>query len=258
MSYIDSTSSPLQGRHLLVLGAAGEIGESLVAEAIARGATVTAMSRSDTRLDSLRERLALDTRLTPRIAMAFRPFVGELNTEADSDTLRQAMLNSGEPIDGVIASLGGWRQGTPVIATALGSWHETLAQSLTAHFLAARALLPLLAARAGSSYSFINGGAAISPVPGAGPMCVSAAAQLMLMRVLADELAHDVVRINALVLATPVLSRSRPSGPVTWLTAPGVGQYAARLASDEGVSLRGQIITLRDARDLEQLPRRER
>ncbi|HYW50442.1 MAG TPA: SDR family NAD(P)-dependent oxidoreductase [Gemmatimonadaceae bacterium] len=248
-------SLPLQGRHLLVLGAAGEIGESLVAECMAMGAVVTAMSRSAERLETLRGRLVSDARLSARVDESFKPLVAALDTEADSDALRESASAASRPIDGVIASLGGWRQGAAVTATSLDGWREVLDQSLTAHFLAARALLPVLADRAGASYCFVNGGAALSPAPGAGPMCVSAAGQLMLMRALAVEHARAAVRVNALVLSTPVLSRSRPTGPASWLTAGGVGQYAARLASEEGASVRGHVIPLNSVRDLEWLPR---
>jgi hypothetical protein len=59
--------------------------------------------------------------------------------------------------------------------------------------------------------------------------------------VLASEHRHEPIRINALVLGTPIVSRSRPDGDADWLTSEEVGQYVAWLVSDRS-AMRGQII----------------
>lgn len=102
--------------------------------------------------------------------------------------------------------------------------------SLTAHFIAARTFLPTIAKTPGSSYTLINGGAAMHPVPGAGPVSVSAAAQLMLGNALATEHQDQPVRINNLLLATPVKTRSRGQTPPDWISADDAGRYCVALA----------------------------
>ena len=144
-------------------------------------------------------------------------------------------------LDIVVASLGGWWQKGPLIFSTLEDWNRVLANNLTPHYLAATALMPMINKRAGSSYVFISGAAADVPVPNSGLMSVSANAELMLMRVLASEHRHEPIRINALVLGTPIVSRSRPEGDADWLTSEEVGQYVAWLVSDRS-STRGQII----------------
>ena len=61
------------------------------------------------------------------------------------------------------------------------------------------------------------------------------------MRVLASEHRHEPIRINALVLGTPIVSRIKPDGDTDWLTAEEVGQYVAWLVSSRSTT-RGQII----------------
>jgi NAD(P)-dependent dehydrogenase (short-subunit alcohol dehydrogenase family) len=72
-------------------------------------------------------------------------------------------------------------------------------------------------------------------------MSISAHAQLMLMRVLASEHRHEPVRVNSLVLGTPVVTRTRPEGDADWLTVEEVGKYVTWLISDQSKT-RGQII----------------
>lgn len=48
----------------------------------------------------------------------------------------------------------------------------------TAHFVVAKTFLPDLAGRPGASYTFIDGGAGLMPIPGSGPISVSAAGEL--------------------------------------------------------------------------------
>ncbi len=88
--------------------------------------------------------------------------------------------------------------------------------------------MPLLQISKGS-YTLINGGGALHPVPTAGPVSASAAAQLMLGSVLAAENKNFGVRVNNLVLATPIKTRSRPNGQPGWLTADDAGRYCLKL-----------------------------
>lgn len=239
---------PLTGRRIVVLGAAGEVGEGLVRQLARHGAHVVAVSRSAERLAALHEALR-DTS-----SGSITTHVGDVGHEESAMRLRDGLLARDEPFDAVVASLGGWRQGPPLTNTPLAAWHETLDQSLTAHFLAARALLPVIADREGASYTLINGGAALRAVPGAGAMCVSAAGQRMLAEALAVEHRERAVRVNALLLASFVRTRSRPTTPGETISADDVGTYAAYLASDAAREVHGATVVFEHPRALEGLP----
>ncbi len=239
---VAAASGPLSGTRLVVLGAAGEIGEGLVREALRHGADVVAVSRSSERLAALEASLRT-ANLHNTWTRRFTPLQGGVHSEAGAEALAAFFSETTRRPVAVIASLGGWRQGAFVTDTALSVWHEAFEQSLTAHMLAARALLPLIATEEGASYTLVNGGAALRAVPGAGAMCVSAAGQLMLMRVLSAEYKQDPVRINTLLLDTPVRTRSRLVGPPSWISASDAGAAGAYLAS-RASTLRGEVLVL--------------
>jgi uncharacterized protein YbjT (DUF2867 family) len=74
---------------------------------------------------------------------------------------------------------------------------------------------------------------------------------VMLKDVLAKEHEDRAVRINTL-LATPILTRSRPQGRPGWLTADDAGAYAAYLAS-EAAGVRGETIIFERRSQLDDL-----
>lgn len=112
--------------------------------------------------------------------------------------------------------------------------------------------LPAIREQTDSSYTFINGGGALHPVPTAGPVSVSAAAQLMLQKVFSAEHEAFPVRINSLVLATPVKTRSRGQTPPDWISADEAGQYCVALAQG---NTSGETIIFENA---DQLPQDEK
>lgn len=242
-----STVAPLDGRRVAVLGAAGDVGEGLVRRLLAHGAQVSAVSRNADRLRALADRLDV-TRPTSELAGDARArltlHVADVGHPDDGPRLRDALAE--EALHGVVVSLGGWRQGARVVDMSVAVWQEALDQSLGAHHHAARLLLPLVQDVSHGSYTLINGGAAQHPVPGAGAMCVAAAAQLMLKDVLAAEHQNDAVRVNTLLLATPVRTRSRPSGADGWISADDAGNWASYLLSPVSAH-RGATVVL-DAR----------
>lgn len=238
----------LDGKVVLIAGGAGEVGEGLVRGFLRNGATVIVPSRSADKLDQLHRQV--DQYGLERLVT----LVADTGTLAGVETLRDHIGRVVGQLDAVVASLGGWWQGQPLTEISVDLWHQLIDQGLTAHFVFARTFLPIIADQPGSSYTLINGAGALSAVPQAGPISISAAAQLMLKDVLAAEYENSRVRINSLVLATPVVTRSRPKGRANWLTADAAGEYAAFLASDAALNLRGETIIFRDKKQLEELP----
>jgi 3-oxoacyl-[acyl-carrier protein] reductase len=215
----------LDGQAVLVAGGAGAVGEGIVRGLLAAGAAVVVPSREQSRLDALRERLpgdALDR---------FTPVVGNVGTIKGADALRDQLVALGRRVDHAVASLGGWSVGAPLAELQIGDWRRVLDDNLTAHFVAARTFLPLVAAREGGSYTFITGPAGETPVANAGPLSVAVAGQLMLKRAFAQEFRHTGVRVNEVMVYSPV-TRDRPvaAGPGT-ITAEEIGEFVAFLAS---------------------------
>lgn len=227
------SSTTLQNTKALVLGGAGEVGEGIVRQLLDRGATVAAVSRSSEKLEALQDRLNGNDRLVS--------VTGDVGSEDGAAALAKAVAAELGTPDAVIASLGGWWQGKPVVEIDLELWQRLLDNSLTSHFLAAKTFLPMLADRSGSSYTMINGAGAMYPVPTAGPIVASAAGQLMLGRVLAAEHQDRSVRINMLVLNSQVVTRSSPAGRPGQLSADDAGAYVSHLVAPS-TTTRGETI----------------
>jgi 3-oxoacyl-[acyl-carrier protein] reductase len=232
----------LHEKIVLIAGGAGEVGEGIVRAFLAEGATVVVPSRSAKKLRALRSSQTDDGALITKVA--------DVGTEDGPALLRDWIADEVGPLDAVVASLGGWWQGRPLTDVSLDTWHEVLDMGLTTHFNVAKTFIPVLAGRPGANYTFINGAAGLDPIPGAGPLSVSSAGQFMLKDVMAAE--NETVRINTLVLATPVRTRSRPDGDEDWLTADDAGAYAVYLAGDAATDTHGETIVF-ESRD--QMPK---
>lgn len=227
----------LKGRIALVLGGAGEVGEGITRALLAAGAAVAVASRDNGRLSGVHDRLPVEW------DGRYVPIHGDISTPAGARGVRDRVEFVCGRCDIVVASLGGWWQKAPVIFTELADWQAAMASNLTLHYLAATTFLPLVHKRPGSSYVFINGAVAEVPVPNAGLSSVAAHAQLMLMRVLASEHRHEPVRINTVLVGTPVVSRLRPEGDDDWLRAEEVGRFVAGLVAPAD-GPRGEVVRL--------------
>ena len=232
--------STLAEQTVLIAGGTGEVGEGLVRQILRTGATVIVPSRSPARLDQLRHLLAgenTDNLITKQ---------GDVGSMEGAQALRDEI----NTLHHVVASLGGWWQGKPLTDISLEQWHDLIHMGLHAHFILAKTFLPVIREQTGSSYTFINGGGALHPVPTAGPVSVSAAAQLMLQKVFSTEHEASPVRINSLVLATPVRTRSRGQGPPDWISADEAGRYCVALAQG---NTNGETIIFKIADQLPQM-----
>jgi NAD(P)-dependent dehydrogenase (short-subunit alcohol dehydrogenase family) len=210
------------GRVFVVLGGAGVAGECVTEALLGAGATVAVPSRSPDRLADLQAWLD-----TPNLHPFGYRAPDELVEVADDVAARLG------PIDGVVASLGGWWEGSPVLAIGDDRWAQVIADNLTSHVVAARTFLPRLVDRPGAVYLTLNGIAADRPVAGAGPICVTGAGQRMLLRVLAEELRGTRVRLHEIAIGTPVVTRHWDGRPIRpgWLTGTEVGAFVAGVAS---------------------------
>lgn len=192
------------------------------------GATVAVPSRERQRLDDLRERVGGADRLLG--------VVGDVAGAGDAGRVRDEIVATlGRP-DAVIAAVGGWASGPNLADTPLAEWDAILARNLRTHQVVASTYVPLLRGRPGATYGVIVGDTALQPAAGAGPVSVTAAAELMAARVLGVEERESGVQVLAFVLA-PVITRKRPSGRPEWLTAREVGEVvASRIAARAGLT----------------------
>lgn len=237
----------LSGRVVLVAGGAGTVGEWIVRVFLREGARVVVPSRSLERLSHLRDFVAHES---AESAGRLVTLLGDVGTIAGAEALRDELAQKGEalgPLDAVIASLGGsYDERLPLLQAPPEVWQRFQDNNLNAHYACARTFLPGLCERAGASYTLLGGLSAVLPIGKYGPVCVNSAAQLMLTRVLFEELKGSRVRLNQ-VMCGMVHTRARAAyARPEWITAEEIGEFLAFLVSPEGRMVANSVIQLGD------------
>ena len=229
--------SKLAGKIVYIAGGAGNVGEGIVRGCLKADATVITSSRSSDKLDRLRQ-LLKDTSTEKLITIE-----GGLGDFENAETLRDKILEQCDRLDAVVASLGGtWHKNIPLTEVSIDDWQKFLFTNLTTHFVTARTFLPVLARTKGSSYTFLGGGAAETPIPNYSVVAIPAAGQLMMAKVLMQEMKDSGVRINQIIVNSLVNTRaSKDKAQPDWITADEIGDYIAWLASDEGKVVNGTV-----------------
>jgi NAD(P)-dependent dehydrogenase (short-subunit alcohol dehydrogenase family) len=177
---------------VVVTGAAGALGEAVVAEFLASGRPVIAMGRAGARLDELGEQDGV------------HPVPADL---ANRDDVHAAFATADAlPVtpSALVALAGGFTPGklADVDEKSLDDlWRSNFGSA----FWAAQAIAPRLAARGGGSIITVGSKTAVQ---GKAPVAhaASKAAVVRLTQVLADELRQDRIRVNAVlpsVIDTP-------------------------------------------------------
>jgi NAD(P)-dependent dehydrogenase (short-subunit alcohol dehydrogenase family) len=186
-------------KSILVSGAGSAIGRSLARTLLARSEVkVFATSRSDERLEGLRDTLPLERRASlVTIVADAGDFGGASALAAQIETL------GGIDCAVAIFGRGDWTSG-PLLDLSPEEWRSVLDEMLTAHVAFARAMFPMLSRRPGSLYLSLGGGAAFQPMPEAGLMSIAAAGQTMLTRVLDRERGTRDPRVVELVVNAAV------------------------------------------------------
>jgi NAD(P)-dependent dehydrogenase (short-subunit alcohol dehydrogenase family) len=213
----------------VVVGGAGVAGECAVHALLARGATVVVPSRSPDRL------AALTAATRPEHVARLRTVVGDLGSEVGAESVRAEVVERVGPPRAIVASLGRWWEGADLVELPVRRWDGILRDNLTAHFLAARAFLPILDPHRSPVYVMLAGIAAELPVAGSAPISITGAAQRMMIQTLAVEDIGKRVRLHEVAIMTPIVTRHWNEGQPEpdWLTGDVVGEYLADVVAPD-------------------------
>ena len=96
------STSPIQGKKLLVFGASGNVGSGVAAAALDAGATVVLPARSPHTEAELRSKFA---RADAHVVL------GDVSDGRQADELARRIREEHGPLDHVVASLGAWWSG---------------------------------------------------------------------------------------------------------------------------------------------------
>jgi NAD(P)-dependent dehydrogenase (short-subunit alcohol dehydrogenase family) len=237
----------LNDQTVVVAGATGNVGPFVVRAALERGASVVAPSRSEEKLRGLREHLRqhVDETRVGRL----HTFVGDLGDERGAAVLLRRITEQVGTPDAVVASVGDYVAAPSLLDARAGELQRALDTAVLSHFVIARTFLPHLR-DSGGTYVFVQGPLAFELYPGYGGDLVSiaTAAQHMLFRALAQELADSPASVVELV--GHMYIRDRQAQPTSPLSGEAVGAFVAHLLSGAGEDLHGQSIQLRSPEQL--------
>jgi NAD(P)-dependent dehydrogenase (short-subunit alcohol dehydrogenase family) len=213
----------LSDKIIAVAGGTGSVGQGIVRTLLKEEATVIVPCRKKGSEKDLL--LNIQDLRSGKLHLIFE----NISEEKGALQIREDIHSIFGPIDMAVASLGGWWQGATLFDLEINSWQEILQNNLTSHFMAQKTFIPLLKNK--GSYMHINGLAAEEAIPKAGPLCMAAAAQKMMMKTLSLELQDTNIRTYELILGY-MKTRERilqKRCKDEWYTPEEVGEYIISL-----------------------------
>jgi NAD(P)-dependent dehydrogenase (short-subunit alcohol dehydrogenase family) len=212
-----------EGKAVLVTGAAGGIGASVVAKFRAEGARVAVADRDVSEID----------------ADAHLP--GDLLDAVYADGLPRAALDALGRLDVVVNNAGVITRG-PVTETTDADWARSVGVNVEAPFRISRAAIPLLAAAGGGAIVNTASCWGLRPGPNHAVYCMTKAALASLTQCMGMDHAHQGVRVNAVApneVNTPMLRRGfirRGFDPDTAVAELGQTVPLGRIAEPEDIA----------------------
>lgn len=236
----------LNGRIALVIGGAGQIGGAIARQLLQEGATVIVPSRSPDRLDRLQKQLG------DLANKCFVPLTGNIGNFEEAEKIGRTVRDRFGRIDTIVASLGGGWQSRSLLELNPDDWNRLIEDNLTTHFIAGRALLPILLRQGEGSYTIITRGE--KPDVGyPGSMAVAAAGLLALSKSFSEELKQSSVRLYEIRILPPVANSSHNRSDPSQVTSDQVGQLTVALAANCSDRLRGDSIILENHRQTQEI-----
>jgi NAD(P)-dependent dehydrogenase (short-subunit alcohol dehydrogenase family) len=220
-----------EGKVVLITGASGALGQTVVPSFAATGARVIAADRHPSSIQ----------------VEGCRDMKADVTDEADVRRLVDEVIRTAGRIDALINLVGGFAVGR-VVESDASLWHRMLTMNLTAAFLLSKAVLPHMMERRTGRIVHVAARAALEPFPGAAAYIVSKSGLVALIRALSLELAGSGVTVNGVLPATidtPANRSNMPDAdPSKWAKPESIAQTLIFLASKEASQINGALIPI--------------
>lgn len=191
---MDFKKNLLEGKVILVTGAAGGIGEVVSKTFAQHGATIILLGRSIPKLEKLYDQIEQAGFPQP----AIYPLNLEGATPHDYEELGNRLGEEFGRLDGIVhnaALLGGL---TPIEHYDIGRWYQVLQVNLSGPFMLTKACLPLLKQSQAASVIFTTDAMATQPKAYWGAYSVAKAGIENMSKMLAEESESQNIRFNCL------------------------------------------------------------
>jgi len=216
---------------VLITGASGALGQTVVPSFVATGALVIAADRHPLSIQ----------------VEGCRHMKADVTDEADVRRLVDEVIRTAGRIDALINLVGGFAVGR-VVESDVSLWHRMLTMNLTAAFLLSKAVLPHMMERRAGHIVHVAARAALEPFPGAAAYIVSKSGLVALIRALSLELAGSGVTVNGVLpstIDTPANRSNMPDAdPSKWARPESIAQALIFLASKEASQINGALIPI--------------
>lgn len=231
----------LRGQHVVVTGATGGLGRSIVETILASGANVTAVARRRTALDSLRAEM----RQSDRLHVA----EGDVTDPPSVDRLFDALERGTGPIDAVVHSVGTFATGpiTEITEATIELLYRSLFLSAV---LVSRAAIRRMTPRKHGRIVIVGGLSSLHPSPGIAVYGAMKAAVAHLAQSLAAEIRDTNVTVNAILPGTIDTPENRSQQPNVdtsgWVAPRTIAKAITTLLGEGGEGITGTLLTLPD------------
>ena len=216
---------------VLITGASGALGQTVVPSFVATGARVIAADRHPLSIQ----------------VEGCRDMKADVTDESDVRRLVDEVIRTAGRIDALINLVGGFAVGR-VVESDASLWHRMLTMNLTAAFLLSKAVLPHMMERRTGRIVHVAARAALEPFPGAAAYIVSKSGLVALIRALSLEMAGSGVTVNGVLPATidtPANRSNMPDAdPSKWARPESIAQTLIFLASKEASQINGALIPI--------------
>ncbi len=226
----DGRIMKLKDKVMLITGASGALGQTVVPTFTAEGARVFMTARQ--------------TEVAPPEVSIIQANVTD---ETEVQQVVTEVLSKTGRIDGLINLVGAFASG-PAADTSLSVWERMLSLNVTTAFVLSKAVAPHMRARGVGRILHVAAWAAVVPFPGAAAYIVAKSSLLTLVRVLAVELGGSGVTVNAVLPTTIDTPSNRTNMPhadrSTWASPESIAATLSFLASDGACQINGAAIPI--------------
>jgi NAD(P)-dependent dehydrogenase (short-subunit alcohol dehydrogenase family) len=192
-SYVPAPDA-LRGRVILVTGASDGIGKAVALAAAAHGAQVILHGRSVRKLEAVYDSIVAGGHARPSIL----PLDFEKAGAEEYEKLASALETEFGRLDGLLHNAGMLGERAPIEHYDVAKWLRTMHVNANAPFILTRFCMPLLRRCADASIVFTSSGVVPNPRPFWGAYLASKWATEGLMRMLAEELEGQPMRVNSI------------------------------------------------------------
>ncbi|HXU84943.1 MAG TPA: SDR family oxidoreductase [Verrucomicrobiae bacterium] len=228
-------------RVVFVAGATGVLGRVVAAAFAEQGHRVALGGRDPERLRSVAGELGLSKD-------GWVAATGDLRTAAGAVEAATTAIAAFGRIDILVHLVGGFAAGTPLVELERAETEAMLDQHVWTTLNIVKAVVPAMMDRGWGRVIAAGTAAAITAPAKSGPYAASKAAQEILLRTLAKEVAPSGVTVNIVAMRAIDERRERETAPTPknapWTTPEEIAATVLFLASDAAAAINGARIAL--------------